>query len=118
MTDEPIDQLKALEAHALTDQYSNHVLLTGLDQLRAHQRGEKVGKPVSQRKSNPRRAKPVADAPVRKRPINSTRVPRRVSKEMVAMVKASGPFLSQDNIAKQLGIAQSTVGKILKGDYG
>lgn len=117
MTD-PIDQLKAFEAHAKTDQYSNHVLLTTLDELRAHQRGEKVGKPVKAVVKKERPEKPATPPKPRKKPVAHTRRPRRrVTMETVAIVKQYSLSLSQDKIALKLGIAQSTVGKILNGQY-
>lgn len=44
--EEPIDQLKALQADERVNLSSNYVELFGLDELRRHQRGEKVGKPL------------------------------------------------------------------------
>lgn len=49
MTEE-FDQLKALQADERVNLSSNYVDLYGLDELRAHQRGEKVGKPDRSRK--------------------------------------------------------------------
>lgn len=42
---EPIDQLKAIQADERVNLSTNYVELVGLDELRRHQRGEKVGKP-------------------------------------------------------------------------
>ncbi|WP_188063750.1 helix-turn-helix domain-containing protein [Sphingobium sp. KCTC 72723] len=109
---------QAFHDQALSEPYSEHVELVGLDQLRAHQRGEKVGKPVRVVTKKKRPEKPATPPKPRKKPVAHTRSPRRrVTMEMVDIVKASSAALSQDKIAKQLGIAQSTVGKILNGEY-
>ena len=43
--DEPIDHLKTIQADERVNLSTNYVELFGLDELRRHQRGEKVGKP-------------------------------------------------------------------------
>lgn len=45
----PTDPLKEFEKYARENLSSNRVDLRGLDQARAHQRGENVGKPVTVR---------------------------------------------------------------------
>jgi hypothetical protein len=51
------DQLEAFSEQAKPDAYSNHVDLFGLDELRAHQRGEKVGKAPKSAKTRNARSK-------------------------------------------------------------
>lgn len=114
MTDEPFDQLKALEADALTDQYSNHVLLTGLDQMRAHQRGKKVGKAIKKpvpKKRASRLAVPKHERkPTKKRGAKQT-IPESV---IEAIRQQDGPMA---RVAKMFGVSSTTVSKVRSGAY-
>lgn len=118
--DEPIDQLADLKAHELSDSYTDHVLLDGLDQLRAHQRGERVGRTVKRKALKA----PTKRVVVNKAKPNSERgpdevklgKPSKVTPELAAAVRAATG--SQEAIAKQFGIGATTVSRIQRGLIG
>lgn len=89
-----IDHLKAFEKASRENLSSNHIDLIGLDELRAHQRGENVGKPAGRRRG---------------------RASCEVSPELIIAVRQSR--CTQLEIAYKFGISQATVSKILNGGY-
>lgn len=91
---EDIDHLKAFERASRENLSTNHIDLIGLDELRAHQRGENVGKPSGRRR---------------------VRASCEVSPELILAVKQSR--CTQIEIAYKFGISQATVHKIMNGGY-
>ena len=77
--------------------YINHVLLIGLDQLRRHQAGEKVGKPIREQpvKTTGRRGVPTAirhEIQLDERDNETIAKQFKISPETVRRIKLEGKY--------------------------